>query len=164
MKELSLITMPLRLKSNTSKDKFKKLLWLRNQFKGLMKEFNISLFKHKLFIIQKGRIMLLLLLNIELNTLELLMDIIKFKEEPIQLLKEEPTLLLKEEPTQLLKEELILLKEQLIPQLNMSVEEVELKLHQQDMDLAILLELRLQLGMLVLQLQQLLLTRQEEIP
>ena len=76
-KEPSLITMPLKLKSNTSREKLKKPSWLRNLLKELMREFNTFLLKHKLFTILRGITMLLSQPKPELNILESLKTDIK---------------------------------------------------------------------------------------
>ena len=59
LKEQLLITMQLRLKSNISQKKLKKLSSNTSQLKELGKEFNIYQLKHKLFTIPKEKNMLL---------------------------------------------------------------------------------------------------------
>ena len=84
-KEPSLITMPLKLKSNTSREKLKKPSWLRNLLKELMREFNTFLLKHKLFTILREITMLLSQPKLELNILEFLkMDIKEVRLEKLE--------------------------------------------------------------------------------
>ena len=77
MRRQSLTTMQLKLKLSTSEDKFKKLSWLKNQFRKLIKEFSIFLLKLKLFTILKEIITLQLPPKPELNILELSKEDIK---------------------------------------------------------------------------------------
>lgn len=57
LKEPSLTTTLLKLKSSTLGEKLRRLSWLRRQLRKSMKEFNISQFKLKLFTILRGKTM-----------------------------------------------------------------------------------------------------------